>query len=96
MYEKKHSMAFHVYALCIFVFFFITGDCCGKDYSPNVHWVFCIDTSGSMKTKGNKDLLKAITGKITNEFINTKNNMIKAGDRITIISFSDCVFSNRR
>jgi Mg-chelatase subunit ChlD len=27
-----------------------------SEYLPNVHWVFCIDTSGSMKMKGHMDL----------------------------------------
>ncbi len=87
MYKKKYSMAVLVYALCTSFLFFNNTDAWCNDYSPNVHWLFCIDTSGSMKTKGHADLLKAITGKITNEFTSTNNKMIKPGDRITIMSF---------
>ena len=87
MYKKKYSMVVLVYALCTFCFCFNNGEGWCKDYSPNVHWLFCIDTSGSMKTKGHADLLKAITGKITTEFTDVNNNMITTGDRITIMSF---------
>ena len=64
-------------------------DCSGGIYSPNVHWTFCIDTSGSMKKKGHVDLLRLITDKITNEFLDTRKNIIRAGDRISIFSFDD-------
>ena len=46
-----------------------------SEYLPNVHWVFCIDTSGSMKMKGHMDLLKLITEKITNEFLYGKKKI---------------------
>ena len=46
-----------------------------SEYLPNVHWVFCIDTSGSMKMKGHMDLLKLITEKITNEFLDGKKKI---------------------
>jgi len=62
-----------------------------SEYLPNVHWVFCIDTSGSMKMKGHMDLLKLITEKITNEFLDGKKNIINTGDRITIFSFDEQV-----
>ena len=35
------------------------------------------------------DLLKVITQKISNEFIDVNKNIIKAGDRITIFSFDE-------
>ena len=89
MDSKKFIIS--ICALIIFTFFFsINGrDCLGGSYSPNVHWVFCVDTSGSMKKKGHLDLLKLITDKITNEFLNTRKNIIRAGDRISIFSFDD-------
>jgi Mg-chelatase subunit ChlD len=58
---------------------------------PNVHWVFCIDTSGSMKKKGQMDLLKEITNRITNEFIDSKEKIIRIGDRVTLFSFDQNV-----
>ncbi len=39
-----------------------------QNYSSNVHWVFCIDTIGSMKTKGHMDLLRSITEKIGEKY----------------------------
>jgi len=42
-----------------------------------------------MKTKGHMDLLKLITEKIINEFIDVNKNIIKTGDRITIFSFDE-------
>lgn len=91
MYNKKYNMS--VLIFIAFVFFF-----CGsarlswaKDYSSNVHWVFCVDTSGSMKARGKVDLLKLITEKITNEFINLKKDIIEPGDRITLFSFDEDV-----
>lgn len=62
-----------------------------SEYLPNVHWVFCIDTSGSMKMKGHMDLLALITEKITNDFLDSKKNIINTGDRITIFSFDEQV-----
>jgi hypothetical protein len=44
-----------------------------------------------MKKKGHMDLLKVITDKITNEFLDSSRNVIKAGDRITIFSFDEGV-----
>lgn len=89
MHEKKYIIA--VLAFIIFTCFFclINGDCWSRNYSPNVHWAFCIDTSGSMKKKGHMDLLRVITERITNEFIDVNKNVIKAGDRITIFSFDE-------
>lgn len=87
MCEKKYIMK--VLVLTIFTCFLclIGKDGWSAAYSPNVHWVFCIDTSGSMKTKGHMDLLEAITGKISKEFINPQKKIIRTGDRITIFSF---------
>jgi len=42
-----------------------------------------------MKAKGRMDLLKVITERITDEFIDPKKNIIKTGDRITIFSFDE-------
>ncbi|MDY6844677.1 MAG: vWA domain-containing protein [Thermodesulfobacteriota bacterium] len=74
-----------------FLLFFSNNTCWGERYAPNVHWVFCIDTSGSMKEKGHMDLLELITEKITREFLSPARNIIKTGDRITIFSFDDDV-----
>ena len=63
----------------------------GGERTPNVHWVFCIDTSGSMKTKGHMDLLRLITESISGEFLNANNELIKTGDRVTILSFDETV-----
>ncbi len=87
MRKIKYSMVAFFIAMFILVSGVVADDCWSEAYSPNVHWVFCIDTSGSMKAKGHRDLLKLITQKITSEFIDTKKNIIKAGDRITIFSF---------
>lgn len=91
MCGKKYRMT--VLVLTIFTSFFclIGRDGWSKDYSPNVHWVFCIDTSGSMKTKGHMDLLNAITDRIGKEFISPRKNIIRTGDRITIFSFDEKV-----
>jgi hypothetical protein len=91
MYGKKHSMRIFVFTLFIFLFCFTAKDSWGKSYSPNVHWIFCIDTSGSMKMKGRMDLLKFITKKIETEFLAGKKNIIKTGDRVTIFSFDQSV-----
>ena len=85
-----------IISTCAFImftcFFSINGrDCLGGYYSPNVHWTFCIDTSGSMKRKGHVDLLRLITDKITNEFLDSSKNIIRTGDRISIFSFDDGV-----
>ena len=66
-----------------------TGVAWSKGYSPNVHWTFCIDTSGSMKAKGQMDLLRLITERISNDFLNPKKNIIKLGDRVSIFSFDE-------
>ena len=71
--------------------FFFGSNVWGNDYLPNVHWVFCIDTSGSMKTKGQMDLLKEITDRITKEFIDNKDKILRVGDRITLFSFDEDV-----
>ena len=89
MHQKKYIMPIFTFIIFTCFFCFIRGDCWSRNYSPNVHWLFCIDTSGSMKTKGHMDLLKLITEKITNEFIDVNKNIIKAGDRITIFSFDE-------
>ena len=92
MYIRKYNTKIFVSTIFIFfLFFFISKDCRGNQYSPNVHWVFCIDTSGSMKTKDHMDLLKFITGKITDGFIDAGKNIVKTGDRITIFSFDQDV-----
>jgi hypothetical protein len=81
MYKKKYTLF-----LIILIVFSLSEktDCWSRKSSPNVHWVFCLDTSGSMKMKGHMDLLKLITGKITDEFLDSKKNIINTGDRITI------------
>lgn len=91
MCKRNYIMTAFVFATCILFFFFTSKTCWPKTYSPNVHWTFCIDTSGSMKKKGHMDLLKLITEKITNEFLSTKKNIIKPGDRISIFSFDQDV-----
>ena len=68
---------------------FVTTDCLSKERSLNVHWLFAIDTSGSMKMKGQRNLLKLITEKITDEFLDINKRIIKTGDRITILSFDE-------
>jgi hypothetical protein len=92
MVIKKCNMKILVSTLFIlFLFLFFSKDSRGDAYSPNVHWVFCIDTSGSMKTKGHMDLLRFITEKINHGFIDVRKNIIKTGDRITIFSFDQDV-----
>ena len=91
MFRKKCGMIAVLMSISILFSVVINGDCWSKEYSPNVHWIFCIDTSGSMKMKGHRDLLKLITQKITNEFTDTKKNIIKVGDRITVFSFDSDV-----
>ncbi len=89
MYGKKYSVTVFVLTLFIFFFCFTTKVAWSKSYSPSVHWVFCVDTSGSMKMKGRMDLLKFITQKITTEFLDAKKTIMKTGDRITIFSFDE-------
>jgi Mg-chelatase subunit ChlD len=92
MYKKKYTILLITFALLSLS---IKTNCWSKEYSEkvrnenllNVHWVFSIDTSGSMKMKGHMDLLQLITTKITNEFLDSKKNIINTGDRITIFSF---------
>ena len=91
MFRKKCGMITVLMTISILFSVVINGDCWSKGYSPNVHWVFCIDSSGSMKMKGHRDLLKLITQKITNEFTDIKKNIIKVGDRITVFSFDSDV-----
>ncbi|UCF83844.1 MAG: VWA domain-containing protein [Desulfobacteraceae bacterium] len=91
MFRKKCGIAAVLIAISIFLSVVIGKECWSKEYSPNVHWIFCIDTSGSMKAKGHRDLLKLITQKITNEFTDIKRNIIKVGDRITVFSFDSDV-----
>ena len=91
MHQKKYIISMLTFIVFTCFFCLINEDCWSRNYSPNVHWAFCIDTSGSMKTKGHMDLLKLITEKITNEFIDVNKNIIKTGDRITIFSFDERV-----
>ena len=89
MCEKKYSLTIFVSIIAVFFICFTGNASWGRQYLPAVHWVFCIDTSGSMKAKGRMDLLKEITERITDEFIDPKKNIIKTGDRITIFSFDE-------
>ena len=89
MQQKECMTTIFTFIVVTFFFCFISRECWGRSYSPNVHWLFCIDTSGSMKTKGHMDLLRLITEKITNEFVDVDKNIIKTGDRITIFSFDE-------
>jgi Mg-chelatase subunit ChlD len=89
MYRKKHSLAIFLVGVFTFASISVATEDRGQNYSPNVHWVFCIDTSGSMKTKGNMDLLKMITEKIASDFTVTDKKIIKVGDRITLFSFDE-------
>lgn len=91
MHRKKYMISICTFVIFTCLFSVIKPDCWGKSYSPNVHWIFCIDTSGSMKRKGHIDLLKVITDKIGTEFLDSSKNIIKAGDRITIFSFDEGV-----
>ena len=91
MYNIKYSKAILVYVLCTFFSFLGSSEGLSQENMSNVHWVFCIDTSGSMKTKGHTDLLKAITDEINNNFININKAGLKAGDRITLLSFDEDV-----
>jgi hypothetical protein len=88
---KRYKCAVSLFVFIIFLLSsqFTVENCWGGESIPNVHWVFCIDTSGSMKTKGHMDLLKLITERISGEFLNANNELIKTGDRVTILSFDE-------
>jgi hypothetical protein len=88
---KRYKCAVSLFVFIIFLLSsqFTVENCWGGESTPNVHWVFCIDTSGSMKTKGHMDLLKLITERISGEFLNANNELIKTGDRVTILSFDE-------
>jgi len=89
MYKKEYRLGVFVFTILFLVFCFNVRNSWSLNYTPNVHWAFCIDTSGSMKEKGHIDLLRLITKKIITDFIDTKKNIIKKGDRITIFSFDE-------
>ena len=89
MKRYKHAVSLFVFILFLFSSQLTVENCWSGEHTPNVHWVFCIDTSGSMKTKGHMDLLRAITQRISDEFLNVDNKLIKIGDRITILSFDE-------
>lgn len=91
MYKRKCCVVIFFITISIFVFGFMNRDCLSKEYAPNVHWLFCIDTSGSMKAKGHRDLLELITQKVTSDFTDIGKNIIKVGDRITVFSFDEAV-----
>ncbi|MFQ5779727.1 MAG: vWA domain-containing protein [Nitrospiria bacterium] len=91
MCEKRCSIKIFVYIVSIFLIGVFARNAWSNEYVPNVHWVFCIDTSGSMKAKGQMDLLKEITQRISNNFINPEAGIIKIGDRITLFSFDQDV-----
>jgi len=91
MYEKRYSLKIFVYILSMVIVSIFGKEARANNYLPNVHWVFCIDTSGSMKAKGQMDLLKEITSRITNEFLDRKNKILTVGDRITLFSFDQDV-----
>ena len=88
---KRYKCAVSLFVFIIFLLSsqFTVENCWSGERTPNVHWVFCIDTSGSMKTKGHMDLLRLITERISGEFLNDKNELIKTGDRVTILSFDE-------
>ena len=88
---KRYKCAVSLFVLIIFLLSsqFAVENCWSGEQTPNVHWVFCIDTSGSMKTKGHMDLLRLITERISGEFLNANNELIKTGDRVTILSFDE-------
>ena len=88
---KKRGIVAGIITISILLSALSSGDCWSAEYSPNVHWVFCVDTSGSMKAKGRRDLLKIITEQIANEFTDMKKNTINIGDRITVFSFDEDV-----
>ena len=89
MNRYKCAVSLFVFIIFLFSSQLAVENCWSGEHTPNVHWVFCIDTSGSMKAKGHMDLLKAITQRVSNEFLNVNNKLIKTGDRITILSFDE-------
>ncbi len=91
MCEKRYSLKVFVYIVTIVLICFIGKEAWSNNYLPNVHWVFVVDTSGSMKKKGQMDLLKEITDRITKEFIDRKEKIIRIGDRVTLFSFDQDV-----
>jgi Mg-chelatase subunit ChlD len=91
MCEKRNSLKIFVYMVSIGLICLFGREAWSNNYVPNVHWVFCIDTSGSMKKKGQMDLLKEITDRITKEFIDSKEKIIRIGDRVTLFSFDQNV-----
>ena len=82
MYPKKYSLAIFLAGVFTFASISMAAEYRSQDYSPNVHWVFCIDTGGSMKAKGSMDLLKLITEKITSDFTDIDEKIVKVGDRV--------------
>ena len=90
---KRYKCAVSLFVFIIFLLSpqFAVENCWSGERTPNVHWVFCIDTSGSMKTKGHMDLLRLITERISGDFLDVNNKLIKAGDRVTILSFDERV-----
>ena len=90
---KRYKCAVSLFVFIIFLFSsqLAVENCWSGERAPNVHWVFCIDTSGSMKTRGHMDLLKLITERISDDFLDVNNKLIKAGDRVTILSFDETV-----
>ncbi len=91
MHKRRHIISVGTLVMLTCLSSLIVQDCWARKSSPSVHWVFCIDTSGSMKTRGHMDLLKVITDKIADEFLDANKNIIKAGDRITVFSFDETV-----
>ena len=91
MCEKRNGLKIFVYIASIVLICFFGTEAWSNNYTPNVHWVFCVDTSGSMKKKGQLDLLKEITDRITKEFIDSKQKILRIGDRVTLFSFDQDV-----
>ena len=91
MKRYKCAVSLFVFIILLLSSQFAVDNCWSGEYAPNVHWVFCIDTSGSMKTKGHMDLLKVITERISDEFLNVNKNLIKTGDRVTVFAFDEGV-----
>lgn len=89
MCERKCLMPVFLVAMFIFALGLMCKDSLSREYAPNVHWLFCIDTSGSMKAKGHRDLLRLITNRIRQDFTTIDKNIIKVGDRITVFSFDE-------
>ena len=78
MHQKKYIMSMFTFIIFTCFFRLINRDCWKRNYSRNVHWSFCIDTSGSMKTRGHMDLLRLIREKITKENIYLTHKVILA------------------